>query len=108
MAASNDYVRTDEHGAMRVGGTKVLLEGIVYPFREGRSAESIQQDYPGLTLEEVYGAITYILAHRDEVDAYVRRQEALWEKLRGESVRNPSPVVARLRALKRSGKAAVA
>jgi uncharacterized protein (DUF433 family) len=98
MAATKTYVRTDEHDVMRVGGTRVPLESIVYPFREGRSPESIRQSFAALTLEDVYGAIAFYLANRDEVDTYVARQEALVERLRAEQDRNPSPVVERLRA----------
>ena len=31
---------------------------------------------PVLTLEQVYGAITYYLSHRDEINAYLREVEA--------------------------------
>jgi hypothetical protein len=47
-----------------------------YAFLGGQSAEAIAQAFPVLTLEQVYGAITYYLAHRAEVDQYLelRRQ----------------------------------
>ena len=32
-----------------------------------------------LTLEQVYGAITYYLAHRPEIDAHLRQDEAEYE-----------------------------
>jgi uncharacterized protein (DUF433 family) len=100
MEAAKNYVSCDEHGVMRVGSTRVSLESIVYAFREGRSPEGIRQSFVALSLEDVYGAIAYYLAHRAEVDDYVRRQEALVEQLRAEQDRNPSPVVQRLRAIK--------
>jgi hypothetical protein len=52
-----------------------------------------------LSLEEVYGAIAYYLANRDEVDHYLSRQDRLWDRARQSSAQNPSPVVQRLRAL---------
>jgi uncharacterized protein (DUF433 family) len=60
-----------------VAGTHVSLDSIVYPFLEGHSAEAIAQAFPVLTLEQVYGAITYYLAHRDDIDRYLetRRQD---------------------------------
>lgn len=66
MANSKAYVRTDEHEVMRVGQTRVMLDGVVAGFMEGESAESIRRSYPSLTLEEVYGAIAYFLANRAE------------------------------------------
>ena len=92
------YVQTDEHGAMRVGNTRVMLDSIVAGFQEGHSAETIQQQYPALTLEEVYGAITYYLSRTDEVNEYLKRQGALWEKWRKETTSRPDPLVERLRA----------
>jgi uncharacterized protein (DUF433 family) len=97
--AAKPYVWTDEHGVMRVGNTQVMLEGVVYPFEQGESAESIRRAYSSLSLAEVYGAIAYYLDHKDEVRAYLDRQEALWQKMRTEQDRNPPPVIQRLKAL---------
>lgn len=60
-----------------VAGTRVSLDSIVYGFLSGQSAEAIAQASPVLSLEQVYGAITYYLAHRDEIDQYLesRRQD---------------------------------
>jgi hypothetical protein len=98
MIQCKTYVRENEHG-FRVGACDISLDSIVLAFQEGHSAETIQQDFPDLTLEEVYGAIAFYLANREEVEAYLRRQEAVWEELRRKCDENPSPVVARLRAL---------
>ena len=94
------YVRVDEHGVMRVGNTRVMLDSIVAGFEQGHSPETSQQQFLALSLEEVYGAITYYLAYRDDVQAYLKWQDALWEKLRAEAEKQSSPVVKRLRALK--------
>lgn len=37
-----------------------------------------------MTLEEVYGALTFYLANKDVVDEYLKREEAEFEKLREE------------------------
>lgn len=65
-----------------VAGTRVSLDSIVYAFLEGQTAESIAQSFPVLTLEQVYGAITFYLANRSDIDAYLRREEAEFETLR--------------------------
>ena len=51
--------------------SRVSLDSIVYAFLNGDSAESIAQAFPVLTLEQVYGAIAFYLANRDEIDAYL-------------------------------------
>ncbi len=55
-----------------VAGSRVSLDSVVYAFLSGQSAEAIAQAFPVLSLEQVYGAITYYLAHRDEVDRYIQ------------------------------------
>ena len=49
---------------------------MVYAFLNGVPPESIVDSFPVLTLEQVYGAIAYYLAHQAEVDAYLRQGEA--------------------------------
>jgi uncharacterized protein (DUF433 family) len=102
MNEENRYVWLDEHSALRIGTSRVMLDSIVAGFAQGHSPETLQQQYPTLSLEEVYGAITYYLAHTDEVHAYLTRQDELWEAWRAKSATQSSPVVERLRDLRAS------
>jgi hypothetical protein len=52
---------------------------IVYAFKRGAAPESMQRAFPILTLEEIYGAITFYLAHKQEIDAYLAQAEAAFE-----------------------------
>lgn len=78
---AKEYVELKE-GAYRVGGTRVSLDSVVYCFRRGASAESIQRSFPSLTLEQVYGSIAFYLANQEEVDRYLLEDEEEFEKLR--------------------------
>lgn len=100
MPDESSYVRTDEHGVMRVGRTRVMLDGVIAAWEQGHSPESIRSQYPALSLEEVYGAVAWCLAHPAEVDEYRRRQQAVWDKARAEAEVNLPPVVRRLRELR--------
>ena len=73
---STAYIEQND-GMYAVAGTRVSLDSIVYAFLSGQSAEAIAQAFPVLNLEQVYGAITYYLGHRYEVDRYLegRRQD---------------------------------
>jgi uncharacterized protein (DUF433 family) len=75
--------RTPE-GVIRVGGTRVPLDTVVYAFRNGASAEAIVDRFPSLKLADVYGAITYYLRHTTEVDAYIAAREREADDLRRE------------------------
>lgn len=64
-----------------VEGTRISLDSVVYAFRDGLSPESIVQSFPLLTLEQVYGAITFYLANRTEVDAYLAAEQAAFDAM---------------------------
>jgi len=49
--------------------------------------------YCPASLEQVYGAITFYLADRAEIDAYLTETERLWEEAR----KNQSPIPPALR-----------
>lgn len=100
MSEMKSHVRLDDHGAYRVGQTKISLDSVVYGYKHGQSAESIAEDFPDLTLEEVNGAIAFFLNNRQLVEDYLVRQNELWRKLRAEAENRPSPVVERLRAIR--------
>jgi len=90
--AEKSYIEQRE-GVYRVAGTRVSLDSIVYAFLEGHTAESIQQSFPTLTLEQVYGAITYYLAHREGIDTYLQEQAAAFETFK-ETLRRSNPRIA--------------
>ena len=71
-------LRTNRDGVVRVGGTRVTLDTIVTSCQQGATAEEIAQQFPTLTLPDIYGVITFYLRHRDQVEAYLAegRQEA--------------------------------
>jgi uncharacterized protein (DUF433 family) len=69
-------------GGYWIAGSRVSLDSIVYAFLRGNSPEGIAHSFPLITLEQVYGAITFYLAHRHEVDAYLQQGEGEFEELR--------------------------
>jgi uncharacterized protein (DUF433 family) len=69
-----DYV-VQREGGYYIAGTRVSLDLLVYAFRGGESPETIQQNFPSLTLEQVYGAIAFYLGHQAEVDANIQQGE---------------------------------
>ncbi|MDQ3687188.1 MAG: DUF433 domain-containing protein [Acidobacteriota bacterium] len=77
------YIEQRDDGGYWVTGTRISLDSVVYRFIEGLSPESIQADcFPTLTLEQVYGAITYYLHNRVAVDAYLQQADAEYEQFR--------------------------
>ena len=65
-----------------ISGTRVSLDSVVLAFLDGLSPETIVAEcFPVLTLEQIYGAITYYLSHQDEVDSYLKQSLILFENL---------------------------
>jgi uncharacterized protein (DUF433 family) len=64
-------------GSFYLTGSRVPLAHVVRQFQSGESPEAIRSHYPTLTLEQVYGAITFYLGNREEVekDAAERERE---------------------------------
>jgi uncharacterized protein (DUF433 family) len=106
MIQTKSYARQTPDGAWRVGNSDISLDSVVIAYQQGYSAETIQQLYPALTLEDVYGAVAFYLANQAHVDQYLRDRDKLWQELRERSLASPSPVAARLRALAQAMKTA--
>lgn len=82
---SKDYVtkvRVGQAAAYRINGTRVSLDSVVYSWLRGDTPETIADNFPALTLERVYGALAFYLAHQEEIDQYLHQGAAEYEKLR--------------------------
>ncbi len=75
------YVENRENGWW-VAGTRISLDSVVYAFRRGASPETIRSSFPSLTLEQVYGAITFYLSRQHEIDEYLLKAESEFETAR--------------------------
>jgi uncharacterized protein (DUF433 family) len=96
----NDYVQKLENGAYRIAGTRVSLDSVVYAFLQGESPEQIAENFPYLTLEQVYGGITFYLANKKEIENYLERSEIEYEKLREISQGQNADLIARLKKIR--------
>jgi len=77
-----EYVERRDEG-YRIAGTRVSLDSVVFAFLDGLSPETIASEcFPVLTLEQVFGAITYYLGHRIEIDEYLKDADQEFESLR--------------------------
>ena len=74
----------DEHGVIRVAGTRVQLETVVVAFDAGATAEEIAQQYTSLDLADVYAVISYTLGNEAEVRDYVANRMKSARALRAE------------------------
>src|SRR4051794_32876597 len=71
-----------ENGVYRVTGTRIPLERIVDGYKDGATPEEIVDSYDVLNLSDVYTLIGYYLDHKEEVEQYLREQDAYAEEMR--------------------------
>ena len=91
----SEYVE-ERDGGYWIKGKRISLDSVVYAFRRGQSPESIQQSFPLLNLEEVYGAIAFYLANREQVDVNIREDEEAFEKFNRDSIERNAVLHARI------------
>lgn len=78
---SKEYVEQRDRGYW-IRGKRISLDSVVYEFRNGAAPESILRSFPLLTLEEIYGAITFYLSNQEQIDAYLSAGEIEFEQQR--------------------------
>ena len=56
-------------GRLRIDGTRITVNHIVTLYKEGYSPEDIVDEYPHLTMAQVYAALAHYHANRQEIEA---------------------------------------
>jgi uncharacterized protein (DUF433 family) len=62
-------------GDLRIDGTRITVKQIAVWFKQGYTAEEIAVDHERLTLAQVYAALAYYHANREEVEAELAEEE---------------------------------
>ena len=80
-------IRTVEHvqereGEYYVTSTRVPVGVVIASWKRGTSPEHITEQFPTLSLADVYGVITYYLDHQRELEAHFSRIEEEYERAR--------------------------
>ena len=71
-------------GRMRIDGTRITVHRIAVLYKQGQNAEEIAQTYPHLSLSQVYAALAFYHANRDEVEAELSADEAEYDALKSQ------------------------
>jgi uncharacterized protein (DUF433 family) len=94
-------MRMDEHGVIRIGGTRVTFESIINHYLQDQSPENLHEGFPTVSLADVYAVIAYFLAHRHEMEAYLKWRDEETQRIRREWEAKYPPKVTREELLKR-------
>lgn len=84
---------TIRNGRPHIAGTGVTVHRVVIWYKQGLSPEEIATQIGHLTLTQVYAALTYYHANREEIEAELAKEtseadlaEADWKKTRSGKV----------------------
>src|SRR5438045_4858323 len=102
IVAQQPPLTPDGDGVIRVGHTRVTLDTVIAAFNDGASAEEIAQQYPALTLADVYATVAYYLNHKNDVDTYLRTGEQVARQVQAEKEARINPVGGRARLMDRN------
>jgi len=94
-----------EDGSIRIGSSRVTLDCIVHEFASGSTGEQIQDDFPTLSLREIYGAVSYYLDHEHQVEDYLQRRDQEAARIRAEIEDRPRIAALARRLRERKGQA---
>jgi uncharacterized protein (DUF433 family) len=78
-------LQIDEHGSIRVSGTRVTLETLINYYNLGESPADLHEGFPTVPLADIHAVIAYYLRNQAEVDTYVQAQDELAERVRKEN-----------------------
>jgi uncharacterized protein (DUF433 family) len=92
------YVFQTADGGWRIVGSRVSLDSVVYAYWDGRSPETIAEEFPTLSLEQIHGALAFYLRYRAEIDRYLESQDERWRQLQQESEAAHGSLLKSLRA----------
>ncbi len=71
-------------GRLRIVGTRVTVHQIAVLEQQGQSAQAIVENCPYLTYAQVYAALAYYHANREQMDAELAEENAEYERLKNE------------------------
>lgn len=63
-------------GRVRIDGTRITVHQIAALYRQGLTPEEIADQYPHINLAQVYAALAYYHANRNEVDRELEAETA--------------------------------
>lgn len=73
-------------GRPRIAGRRISVQAIAVLYKQGMSPEDIAEELEFLTLAQIYAALAYYHANKDEIEAYLAEEKAEYDRLEAEYI----------------------
>lgn len=71
-------------GRLRIDGTRITVNQIATLHKQGYNAEEIADQFPHLTMAQIYAALSYYHANQQEIEADLIAEEQVADALQDE------------------------
>lgn len=71
-------------GRLRIAGTRITVHQIAALHKQGLAAQQVVENCPYITLAQVYAALAFYHANREEIDAELAGEDADFDRLKQE------------------------
>jgi uncharacterized protein (DUF433 family) len=84
------HVVIDDRGRARVEGSRIrVIDLVMARMANGWTPEQLQQQYPHLTLAQVYAALAYYHANKQQLDAEIEQSGRVADEMRANAPESP-------------------
>lgn len=73
------HIHKDERGVAWIDDSNVKVVEVILDHVQGNSPEQIHEEYPHLSLAQVYTSLAYYYDHRQEIDALMQQWQERYE-----------------------------
>ena len=85
VLAPINHISLNEQGVAYIAGTTLKVAFLVIDVQTWKlSVEQIQENYPSLSLSQIYAALAYYYDHKFVIDTQIREETEEYERLRVE------------------------
>jgi uncharacterized protein (DUF433 family) len=103
MLPVTNYFTVLADNDIRIKGTRIGIEHVLYEYiHNAKTAEAIADQFPTVSLEQVYATILYYLQNKAAIDQYLSDWLDYTLTAEADQDNNPDPGLQRLKALKAS------
>ncbi|MGH2560204.1 MAG: DUF433 domain-containing protein [Thermomicrobiales bacterium] len=86
VSVSREHIEIVEGASgpkVRIAGSRIrVLDVVIWHDQMGMSPEEIVEEFPTITLGDVYAALAYYWDHRNDIQAAIAREHEIAEKYR--------------------------